>query len=313
MYLRDRVAIVTGGGRGIGREVSLLLARQGAKVIVNDPGVGRNGEETSERPADEVVSLIRSEGGIAEANYSSVADYTQTGEMVAQAVDQWGQLDIVVNSAGFLREKMIWNMSEADFDDIISVHLKGHWNMCHHAVRHMRQRNYGRIINFSSGTFLGAVGQCSYAAAKGGIISLTRSIAKETSRFDITCNAISPSADTRMTETEAVRANRKRRLEAGLITQAQYDRTLIPRGPEFIAPLAAYLSTEQAGFISGELFHAERGQVHTYFFGQEHRYLCKGEGGLFSVDELCDLVPSVLMNGLPPVVAKTDNRSVPAA
>lgn len=306
MHLQGRTAIVTGAGRGIGREVALLLARQGATVLVNDPGVGRGGEDSEERPADEVVAEIRKAGGSAEANYDSVADYNKAGAMIQKVVDDHGKLDILVNVAGVLRERMIWNMTEEDFDLVISVHLKGHWNMCHHAIKHMRQANYGRIVNFASDAFKGSVGQCNYSAAKGGIISLTRSIAKETSRNDITCNVICPSADTRMTVNDAVKANRKRKLEAGLITQAQYDRTMRARGPEYIAPIVGYLCTSEAGGISGQNFHAERGILHTYYFGEEMRALHTSDNeGMFSVDDLMELVPGSLLNGVTPIVPKT--------
>src|SRR5687767_5459092 len=266
MHLKGKAAVVTGAGRGIGREVAKLLAAEGASVIVNDPGVGRGGEKTEERPADEVVAEIEKAGGHAAANYDSVSDYLKAGLMIKQCVDEFGKIDIVVNVAGNLRERMIWNMSEDDFDSVVSVHLKGHWNMAHHAIKYMRQAGFGRIVNFSSDAFKGSVGQCNYSASKAGIIGLTRSIARETSKFGITANAICPSADTRMTDNEAVRANRKRRFEAGLMTKEQYERTLLNRGPEYIAPLVGFLCLEEADYINGQLLHIERSRIHTYYF-----------------------------------------------
>jgi NAD(P)-dependent dehydrogenase (short-subunit alcohol dehydrogenase family) len=302
MHLKGKAAVVTGAGRGIGREVALLLAKEGASVIVNDPGVGRGGEPTDERPADEVVAEIEKAGGVARPNYDSVADYLKAGLMVKQCVDAFGKIDILVNVAGNLRERMIWNMSEDDFDAVVTVHLKGHWNTAHHAIKYMRQAGFGRIVNFSSDAFKGSVGQCNYAASKAGIIGLTRSIAKETYKNGITCNAICPSADTRMTLTEAVKENRRRRYEAGLMTKAQYELTLVPRGPEYIAPMVAYLCTDEADFINGQVFHVERGRINTYYFGEDYKFLHKGGDGMFTVDELIETVPGSLMNGIVPVV-----------
>ncbi len=306
MQLQGQTAIVTGAGRGIGREVALLLGEMGAHVWCVDPGLGRNGEETGERPADEVVAEIRDAGGKAEPVYDTVSDFRRMGDLVEGIVRDHGKIDILVNVAGVLRERMIWNMTEDEFDMVIDVHLKGHWNLCHHAVRHMRKANYGRIVNFASDAFKGSVGQCNYAAAKGGIISLTRSIAKETQRNDITCNVICPAADTRMTLTEAVKENRKRKYEAGLMTKEQYERTLIPRGPEYIAPIVGYLATPGAWSITGENFHVEKGTIHTYYFGEERRALVHGEEEMFTVDELARAVPQALMNGVEPVAPKTD-------
>ena len=302
MHLEGKAAVVTGAGRGIGREVALTLAKEGACVIVNDPGVGRGGEETGERPADDVVAEIVKGGGKAQANYDSVADYLKAGLMVKQCVDAYGRIDILVNVAGNLRERMIWNMSEDDFDAVVTVHLKGHWNMAHHAIKYMRQEGHGRIVNFSSDAFKGSVGQCNYSASKAGIIALTRSIAKETAKFGITANAICPSADTRMTLTEAVKANRKRKFESGLMTQAEYDRTLLPRGPEYIAPMVAYLCLDEADYINGQVFHVERGRINTYYFGEDFKSLHKGGDGMFTIDELIETVPGSLMNGITPVV-----------
>jgi 3-oxoacyl-[acyl-carrier protein] reductase len=192
MHLEGKAAIVTGAGRGIGRDVALLLAREGVRLIVNDPGVGRGGEPTDERPADDVVNEIRAAGGTAIANYDSVGDYQKAGRMVAQCVDTFGKIDILVNVAGMLRERMIWNMSEDDFDTVINVHLKGHWAMSHHAIKYMRREGYGRIVNFSSDAFKGSVGQCNYSAAKAGIIAFTKSTAQEVAPFGIRVNAVCP-------------------------------------------------------------------------------------------------------------------------
>ena len=302
MHLKGKAAVVSGAGRGIGRAVALVLAQEGASVIVNDPGVGRGGEKTEERPADEVVAEIIKAGGKAQANYDSVSDYLKAGLMINQCVEQFGKIDILVNVAGNLRERMIWNMSEDDFDSVVNVHLKGHWNMCHHAVKYMRQAGHGRIINFSSDAFKGSVGQCNYSASKAGIIGLTRSIAKETYKNGITANAICPSADTRMTLTDTVKENRRRKFEAGLMTKEQYDLTLVPRGPEFIAPMVAYLATDEADSVNGQVFHVERGRINSYYFGEDYRFLHKGDEGLFTVEELIQTVPGTLMSGIVPVV-----------
>lgn len=306
MRLKGRTAIVSGAGRGIGRHAALLLAEQGAKVWVIDPGVGRGGEDTQERPADEVVAEIRSNGGQAEPCYDSVADHAKMGSLVDGIVESHGKLDILINVAGILRERMIWNMTEDEFDAVIAVHLKGHWNLSHHALRHMRKANYGRIVNFASNAFKGSVGQANYSAAKGGIISLTRSIAKETQKYNITCNVICPSADTRMTMNEAVAANRKRKLEAGLITQAQYDRSVMPRGPEYIAPLVAYLAGENAWRVSGELFHAERGRITSLAFGEERRMIIHPDNEMFTAEQLDETVEDALLAGFDMVVPKAD-------
>ncbi|MDE0942724.1 MAG: SDR family NAD(P)-dependent oxidoreductase [Alphaproteobacteria bacterium] len=302
MNLQGKAGIVTGAGRGIGGEVAKLLAKEGASVIVNDPGVGRGGEDEAmeEKPADTIVNAIKEAGGTAVANYDSVAEYDSAGRMVGQCVDTYGKIDFLVNVAGMLRERMIWNMTEDDFDQVVLVHLKGHWNMCHHAVKVMRGARYGRIVNFSSDAFKGSVGQCNYAAAKAGIIGLTRSIALEAGRYGITANAICPLAATRMTVNDAVVANWGRKLENGQLTQAQYDARLAMPGPEYIAPIVGYLCAEESRDVNGQLFHAERSKIHTYYYGEEARAIYKNtEDGMFTVDELIESVPRSLMEGIP--------------
>ena len=299
MNLQGKAGIVTGAGRGIGRAIALLLAKEGASVVVNDPGFGRGGEMTEEKPADTVVAEIEASQGRALANYDSIADYASAGRMVAECVQTYGKIDFLVNTAGMLRERMIWNMTEDDFDAVIGVHLKGYWNMCHHAVKVMRNQRYGRIVNFSSDAFKGSVGQCNYAAAKAGIIGLTRTIANEAGRYGITANAMCPMAATRMTVIDAVIAGWKRRLDRGLLSQAQYDSRMAMPGPEFIAPMVVYLCTDEAKDVNGQLFHAERSLIHTYRYGEEAKAIYKyTDGGMFTVDELIETVPASLMNGI---------------
>ena len=251
--------------------------------------------------------LIAGAGGTAVANYSSVADYEAAGLMILQCTEAFGKIDFVVNVAGMLRERMIWNMSEDDFDAVIGVHLKGHWNMCHHAIKPMRAQRFGRIVNFSSDAFKGSVGQCNYAAAKAGIIGLTRSIARECGRYGITANAMCPLAATRMTADDAVIAGWKRRLDSGLLTQAEYDSRIAMPGPQYVAPIVAYLCTDSAREVNGQLFHAERARIHTYFYGEVSRSIHKYEDdGMFTIAELANTIPESLMAGVPNVAPAQD-------
>ncbi|MGH9213482.1 MAG: SDR family NAD(P)-dependent oxidoreductase, partial [Acidimicrobiales bacterium] len=205
--LDGKVAIVTGAGHGIGRGHALELARHGAKVVVNDLGTSVSGEGSSS-DADLTVKLVHDRGGEAVANYEDVADYDGAGRMVAQAVDTWGQLDVLVNNAGIVRDQAVWNMSEADFDAVIRVHLKGTWAPSHWAARHWRERAKagehvtGRIINTTSGAGLvGNFGQSNYATAKAGIAGLTLTLSLELHKLGVTVNAVGPAAATRITGT----------------------------------------------------------------------------------------------------------------
>lgn len=298
MRLTGKAAIVTGAGRGIGKEIALALAAEGASVVVVDPGVARDGSGTDLAPADEVVNEIKSKGGTAIPDHRSVADFTAAEAIIQNCVDTFGKVDILVNCAGVLRERMIWNMTEDDWDTVLTVHLKGTFNMCRHACGRMREQRYGRIINFASDAWRGTVGQCNYGSAKGGIVSLTRAIAREMGRYGATANAVCPVAATRMTLDEGVKAGLKKRLEAGLITQDYYNMIMAMPGPEYVTPMTVYLATDAAANINGQVFHAEKGRVAIYSEPVEVRAIYKTvEDGMFRLDELEDAVPRTLLTG----------------
>jgi NAD(P)-dependent dehydrogenase (short-subunit alcohol dehydrogenase family) len=247
--LDGKVAVVTGGGTGIGRAVSLDLAKAGAKVVVNDYGVSVDGRDPSSEPANEVVTTIRSAGGQAVASPESVATMAGGRAVVELALREFGDLHIVVCCAGILRERMIFNMSEEEWDAVIAVHLKGHFTVMQPATRHMREKKSGSIITFTSTAGLeGSPGQPNYSAAKEGIVGLTRSTALAMARYGVRCNAISPTADTRMTQ----RLPGERR---GLATATP---------PEAIGPVATFLASDRAAHITGQIVGVRGTEVTVY-------------------------------------------------
>ncbi|MFF5470330.1 3-oxoacyl-ACP reductase [Streptomyces achromogenes] len=256
--LEGRSAIVTGAGRGLGRAEALELARLGAAVVVNDYGQpGRDGSgAASAGPAEQVAAEIRAAGGTAVAHTGDVADFRQAEELVELAVGAFGKLDILVNNAGILRDRMVFSMAEEEWDAVIRVHLKGHFNTTRFAAAHWRQRSkaagrpvYGRIVNTSSEAFLaGSAGQPNYAAAKGGIVGLTTSTALALARYGVTANVICPRARTRMTED----------VFAGF---GRPEEGLDPLAPEHVAPLVGYLASPAAAGVNGRLFVVHGGMV----------------------------------------------------
>jgi len=255
MGLMDgRVVIVTGAGRGLGRDHALELARAGATVVVNDLNVSLQGEASdAPSPADEVVAEIEAMGGTAVTNGSSVSDWSAMEALVRDTVDRFGDLHAVVNNAGFLRDRMIFSMTEQDFDSVVEVHLKGTFNVLRHACAYWRERAKagqpvsGRVVNTTSGTGLfGNVGQANYGAAKAGIVSLTTISALEMTRYGVTVNALAPIAATRMTES------------AGM-ADGEADGSVVwdPMDPANASPLVAWLCTEEAGWVTGQVFRVD--------------------------------------------------------
>lgn len=253
---KDRVVIVTGAGRGLGRAYALGLAAEGARVVVNDLGLGTHGDETAETPAHKVVEEIRAMGGQAIANLDDVADYEAGGRVVQAALDAFGRLDAVVNNAGFVRDRMFVSCTPEEWDAVLRVHLRGHFCISRHAVDHWRAEAKAgravdaRIINTSSGAGLqGSVGQGAYSAAKAGIAALTLVQAAELARYGITANALAPNARTRMTETAFAEAMKP--------VAGEFDRF----APENTAPLVAWLCSSGSAHVSGQVFELIGGVI----------------------------------------------------
>lgn len=248
--LEGKVALVTGAGRGLGKSYALLLAKEGARVVVADLGVGKNGEGANQDPAHETVEEIKEFGGDATVAFGDVGNYADAGASIKKAIDTFGDLNIVVNNAGFCRDRMIFGMSEEEFDSVVRVHLKGHFNHISQACAYWRNKAktgggvYGRLINTASEAFLfGSIGQSNYAAAKAGIVQLTLSAAQAMIKYGVTANAIAPRARTTMTD-EGATAQIFAKPEEGFDTFH----------PDNVAPFVTYLATPMAKRISGHVF-----------------------------------------------------------
>ncbi len=290
--LDGKVAAVTGGGRGIGRGICKLMAAHGAAVVVNDLGVTVAGQRETTSPADDVVKEIKAAGGTAVSNHMDIATVEGGEGLVNQAIKEFGKLDILVNVAGILRDRMIFNMSEQEWDDVIRVHLKGHYCTMRPASAHMRERKYGRIINFSSNSALGSPGQPNYAAAKAGILGLTYSSAVGLQKYGITVNAIMPGAATRMTDT--IPAGRMPGVTG--VTSESAEGT--PRDPANVAPIVVYLASDDAANVTGQCFGAYgyRIQRYTHIVPDKVIY----NNGPWDVDKLAEVFKSTLGQDLIP-------------
>ncbi len=289
--LEGKCAVITGAGRGQGREIALTMARRGVKVVVNDLGGERDGTGADRAPADEVVTEIKKAGGTAVASYDSVADFAGAKRIVDTCVNSFGRIDVMVNCAGIGgRPSRFWEMSKEDWDTVVDVNLGGTFNMCRHALAAMVKQGSGRLINFASPAWLGH-GASPYCASKGGVVSLTVGIAMtlETEGLHITCNAIVPIAETRMSPR---RGNWQHLYELGLITKQVRDESLDPPPPEHIPAAVMYLATDEAAGINGQVIGASRGRVALYSWPTEVSGIYKD--GVWTLEELVKLVPGTL-------------------
>ncbi len=254
--LDGKVAVVTGSGRGIGRGIALALAKEGAKVVVNDVGCATDGRGTDADPAAQVCKEIAALGSEGVPSYDSVAEFESAGRIIGTAVEKWGRLDILVNNAGILRDKQLVNMTPDDFDAVLKVHLYGGFNCCRHALPVMREKGYGRIVNIvSSAGLRGNFGQANYGAAKAGLMGLTFVIAVEhmkgnaEGKFSITANALAPAGMTRM---------------VGQIPGMEGRPVPPEMNPDLNGPIVAFLGSEQAAHVNGQVF-GRRGYSYTLF------------------------------------------------
>ena len=253
--VEGKVAIVTGAGRGIGAGIAQRLAQEGAAVVVNDLGVELDGTGRDASPGQQVVSEIRRAGGKAIADPADIADQAASSALIQHAIDEFGRLDVVVNCAGILRDRMVFNMPEEDWDAVVRVHLRGTFNTTKHAAAYWReQRNPGghfRLINFTSPSGLfGSPGQPNYAAAKMGIVGLTYSCANSLRRYGVTSNAISPVAQTRMT--------------ASIPEERRRSASDVSRAPENVAPVVVYVASDRSDWLNGQVIGAGGYQVSLY-------------------------------------------------
>jgi NAD(P)-dependent dehydrogenase (short-subunit alcohol dehydrogenase family) len=288
-----RVVIVTGAGRGIGRAHALAFAAEGAKVVVNDIGVSLAGEGGEATPAEEVVAEIRAAGGEAVVDGHDVADFETAGALVKTAIDTFGGLDVVVNNAGIVRDRMFVSASEDEWDAVIRVHLKGHYAVASNACAYWRQQSKegaavdARIINTSSGAGLqGSIGQSAYSAAKAGIATLTLVQAAELGRYGITSNAIAPSARTRMTE------------EVFAEMMAKPERGFDAMAPENVSPLVVWLGSAESKDVTGRIFELEGGKISVADGWRQGPEVDKG--ARWAPDELGSVVHDLIAKSTPP-------------
>jgi NAD(P)-dependent dehydrogenase (short-subunit alcohol dehydrogenase family) len=290
MMLKGKVAVVTGAARGVGREIAMLMARQGARVVVNDYGGSEVGTGSDRKPADEVVDEIRRAGGEAVPNYESVASMAGGQAIIKTAMDAFGRVDIVVNNAGILRDRMIFNMSEEEWDAVINTHLKGTFAVTRAAAPIMREQKWGRFINMTSTSgLIGNVGQANYAAAKLGIFGLTKVTALDMARYNVTANCISPFAWTRMigtipteTETQKSRVEKIKKLS-----------------PAHIAPVAAFLASDAAKDVTGQVFGVRGKEIMLFSHERPIMRVHLDEG--WTAERLAEMFPGTLQHHLVPL------------
>jgi NAD(P)-dependent dehydrogenase (short-subunit alcohol dehydrogenase family) len=291
--LEERVAVVTGAGRGIGRAEATRLAAYGAKVVVNDLGVATDGSETGETPADEVVREIEAAGGTAVADRHDISTPDGGAAVVQCAVDEWGRIDIVVNNAGFGRPRMVFNLGDDEWDDVIAVHLRGTFSVTAPACRWWRAEHkagrggFGRVINTSTGLLLyGGAGQSNYVAAKAGALAFTEAVATEMAPYGVTANCIMPSAATRLANIGwRITRNAERQ-------EVDFD----PTDPVHVAEMVSYLASPAAGWVSGQCFQVRGGMVEHVRTFEVDRVAARDDRG-WTADDLAQELPRLFGAG----------------
>jgi NAD(P)-dependent dehydrogenase (short-subunit alcohol dehydrogenase family) len=291
--LKDRVAVVTGAGRGIGRAIALAMADEGAKVVVNDYGVDVDGSKPSKDPTERVVREIKDKGGMSVANYDTVATLDGAKNIIGTTISNFGRIDILVNNAGIIRNRMIFNMTQQEWTDVICVGLKGYFACTKFASAFMREQRSGRIINMTSDAgLIGTSGGANYSAATMGVTGLTKAVAMELGRYGVTVNAVSPLADTRMLKSipeSTERIKNSRRISGANLS----------RGcgiPEDIAAFVIYLASDEASDVNGQIFSVTGGRVSLYSYPSVLRAVRKS--GMWTVDELEEIFGSTFVSEL---------------
>ncbi len=322
--LEGKVIAMTGAGRGIGRECALLAASEGARVIVNDPGVNPDGSGHDDGPAAQVVEEIKKAGGQAVANFADVSTMDGGESVIRTALDTYGKLDGLINLAAILRDRMVFNLTEQEWDDVIRVDLKGHFTTIKPAAVVMRQQRYGRIVNYSSVSGLnGNSGQANYGAAKAGVAGLTRVAARDLGRYGVTVNCIAPGASTRLTATvpdsaRELRASRGIGAAQGASTVAAAQTAAAAaaaaasamRGPDMVAPMTVYLLLDEAWNINGRIFQVSGGHVGLLQdMYPPFRNIYKP--AKWTLDELRQAVPSQLMAGIQNPAPPAEDLAIP--
>jgi NAD(P)-dependent dehydrogenase (short-subunit alcohol dehydrogenase family) len=285
--LKDKVAIITGSGRGIGKAIALAMAKEGARVVTND---------CDPEIAEAVAKEIADSGGQAISFVGDVSKFEEARKLIQAAVDNFGRLDILVNNAGIVAVGPIWDMTEETWDKLIAIHLKGHFNCIRHACVIMKEQGWGRIINTTSIARLGTPEHANYCAAKAGIVGLTKGVALDLGSYGITCNAYGPHAATRGNLSEETNIRFDRALKAGIITKESVDRLTLLVPVEKTPPFIIYLCTDEAADINGQVFETFGQNIEIYT--EEAKNRITKEEGLWTTEELKELVPKVLLKGV---------------